>query len=219
MSDSSQTPIPFIEQLRAWFHPKDRSVQLAPDCWAFMHSTTTLPVDRLTRMPLSLVGIEEKVLTASAPSVTFAVPQVFRSLRLHCLVRVDANSTDGIGIRFNGDGGANYNRQRQRANNITTSAHAAAGAAYMLCGAVDGSDASANSYSVVIIDVMQYRSNLFKAVLASSASFGNGAVANFFHDTSGGQWMSTAAISSLTLLPATGPNFVAGCVFALYGVL
>lgn len=41
MSDLSQTPIALIDQLRAWFHPKDRSVWVCDSGFISLQAITT----------------------------------------------------------------------------------------------------------------------------------------------------------------------------------
>lgn len=221
MSDMVQSPIPLIEQLRAWFHPKDRSVQLAADCWAMMNAGT-VQISDLSRQVLSVVGIGETVLTAPAASVTFAsLPQNFRSLLFTTQVRTDKVATNDIVLwRANADAGANYdyvNAFGIAGAAGSGNAIAATSGFFAYC---DAANSRAACFGGSLAIFPNYRSNTMEK---QSWNIGGnvgvptaGTIVCIFDNS---HWRSTAAITQIDLFPSTGPNFVAGSVFQLYGIL
>lgn len=166
--------------------------------------------------------IAETILTGSATTVTFSgIPQIFRHLMLTCQARTDvAAEADGVMLRFNGDTGANYDRQSLTGNAVTASALGSRAQISIQAGSVDAANSRAGNFSPVSVQILGYtRTDNEKWILSQSGVFGNvSADADLFVQVFAGRWRNTTAISSLTLLPLTGPNFVSGSRFGLYGV-
>ena len=171
--------------------------------------------------PLGLVPIAQTTLAAPVASVTFAgVPQNFRTLMLISLPRTDRVAVgDFILLQFNGDAGVNYNRETLRGQNVAASALNAMAITGIQIGYIEGANALANAFSSVIAFIPNYRSGARKTVISLATVFGSGIAADAVIEANGGQWSGIAAITSITLSPAFGPNFVAGSVFQLYGIL
>lgn len=240
-----QTPTGFIEQLRCWFHPKDRSVVLADSCFVEGQeiSTPGNPIAGRRRLyaktdgwyDLDNAGIELPVgcwlpittpveLTAPVASVTFAaIPQHFRSLLLANQVRTDvAGEADNVLARFNGDAGANYDYVHLygRGNNTRTSVGgiAVTSIALSLC---EGANSRANVFSPSLSYLSGYTSASAEKIVNScpNSIYGNrDANTDFYVWVSGGAWRSINAITSITYLPSLGANFVAGSIFQVYGL-
>lgn len=174
--------------------------------------------------PVGWQKIEEQILVAPAVSVTFAnIPSIYRSLVLHTSTRTSrVNTRDFLRLNFNGDVGANYDRNVRiwdGAGVVVTAA--ATGATTMIFGVIEGSTSVANAFAPSEITILQYAnaSNMTQ-VLASTSKVGSRvAVAQLELSMCGGNWTSVAVVTSIVLTPNTGPNFTAGCVFTLYGVL
>lgn len=235
-------PIEMVNALRSWFHPKDRSVILADDCFIEGEETTTPGNPSLNRgrlywkngywTQLNESGIEqiltspaliapEVILSAPVASVTFSgIPQTFRHLKLVVQGRTDAAAeADAILIRFNGDTGASYDVQRITANNATLSGVGATAQTSIPISA-DGANARANNFVASTVDIFGYRrTDAEKWVHTYTTNFGDVSAAGDMSITlRSGRWRNTTAISSITLLPLTGTNLVSGCHFQLYGM-
>lgn len=165
--------------------------------------------------------IAETILGAPAATVTFAaIPGTYRNLGLFIYARTDnAAISDSIEMRCNADAGNNYAWSSER---FTTGGDAHAGA---VLGAVasaqiaraDAATGRANSFGGTLVYFWRYAST---TTLKQMRSDGGG-MHNWAAQV-GGQhlagWDSTAAITSITLLPTAGANFVAGSIFTLYGI-
>lgn len=170
-----------------------------------------------------LVLISESTLTGSVASVTFSsIPQNFRHLLVKTQARTDAVAElDAIEYRLNNDSGANYDRLFLTVNSAGVSATALrASAQAARIGITEGASSRASNFSPGFTVIFGYAiTTQEKWAIALSAAFGDVSADTdlagrlFFN-----RWRSTAAITSLVLVPATGPNFVSGSIFQLYGL-
>lgn len=172
-------------------------------------------------VPLGLSLISESILTGTATTITFsAIPANFRHLLVMAQIRTDrAAEIDAVRLRFNGDTGGNYDEQHYTANSTTLTAAANLAATSMLIGSTEAANSRALNSGPLIVDVFNYTSAAEKWVFSRSAAFGNvSAATDMFIQNFAGRWRGSAVITSLTLLPNIGPNFVSGCEFQLYGL-
>lgn len=180
-------------------------------------------LDNLTNpeVPLGFSLLSEQILSGSVASITFSnISQYFRHLRLISQLRTDRSAEiDAARLRLNGDTGSNYDEEHYTANSTTVSAAGNLAATSMLIGATEAANSRSLNSGPLIIDILNYRSASEKWVLSNSAAFGNvSAATDLFIQNFIGRWRGTAAITSLTLIPNTGPNFVSGCTIQLYGL-
>lgn len=184
----------------------------------------TRRVDELVKpeVPLGLSLISSQILSGTAATVTFSsIPQSFRHLTLICQARTDAAAeADNIQLRFNADSSAIYDRQRLSANNTTLSGAAARAGTADQIGVCEAANSRASNFSPTHTYIYGYtRTDAEKNTLSHSSVFGDvSADTDLQIQFRAGRWRSTAAITSITLLPLTGPNFVSGSRFELYGV-
>jgi hypothetical protein len=165
--------------------------------------------------------LDEVTLGASAASVTFsAIPATFRNLHVLMLARgTQAAAVISVICRFNADATvANYHSQAMWATG--TSQQAAENAPSTLSGVFVGDMPAATSTSSIMYGgyefrVFDYRSAQEKPVITcGSARWGGAGLCRPY--TIGGVWISTAVITSLTLIPTAG-SFEAFSRFTLYG--
>ena len=166
----------------------------------------------LYRVPKRI--IERFILTEDTPLITFDnIPQNFEDLILHVYVRSSrAGAADYITVEINDDAvAANYDRQRLFGTGAAVGANRSASNAEWLrlagdlqpTGVFDGGTLLFPGYAKTDRHkhVLSFSGLLSVAVLMSN------------------RWESLNAINSIALTPATGPNFLAGSVFELEGVL
>ena len=158
--------------------------------------------------------VEEQVLAAAAASVTFSsIDTKVPTGSLHLVVLVYAASdqavTQGTNLRFNGDAGANYNRQRLSGINITASAARSDGQTSTLgILAIPGTDyASAFGGGSILIPH-------FANTAKHKNVLGLGGGAEDEVDAILARWASTSAITSVAVIPGAG-NFAANSRFVL----
>jgi len=157
-------------------------------------------------MTAAMVALGNLTLSSSQATVTFSsIPGTYRDLRLVISGPGTAGGSVTQLIRFNGDSG-NASTVRMYGDGST----AASGTdTLMLIG---------NIYASVLfsttVDIMDYSAtDKHKNVLARNSM----GAAITIADAS--RWASTAAITSVTVLPNSGNSYAAGCTFALFGVV
>ncbi len=159
--------------------------------------------------------IERVTLAAPAASVTFSnIPQGYEALQLHVYARTDnAAANDTVVFTLNADAvAANYDRQfLQGAGAVVTAGRSAASQLWLV---VSGNTAGANEFSGGTVTFPQYAAtDRHKHAITLE-----GVVEDFALIRSL-RWEDTAAITTVSLAPNGGANFLAGSVFELVGVM
>ena len=157
-------------------------------------------------------------LATSTASITFSsIPATYKHLQVRALIRTDRATTyDYPAIRFNSDSGANYVVHYMEGNGSTVSQGTQTGMTYIGLNEIAGGNATANIFGVSILDILDYTNtnkNTTTRVLGGYNLNGTGVMT-----LRSGLWLNTAAITTLTIIPATGPNFVQYSAFTLYGI-
>lgn len=149
-----------------------------------------------------------------------SIPNTYAGLVLEVQGRSTRGVTvTGIGVRFNGDTGNNYDYQYYRVNNTTVSGGIANATSLMYLGVVTAASASANYAGMITLRIPNYASTTFYKTVTGLAYAMGGGTTNDFLQTASGQWRSTSAVTSITLQDdAFGSNWLAGTRFTLYGV-
>jgi hypothetical protein len=157
-----------------------------------------------------------------ATSIDFtSIPSTYKHLQIRGITRGNrANTEDIMGIQFNGDTtSTNYYGHRVFGDGANAGAGAQTSASGFPCAwAVDmpSATATANVFTGAVIDILDYaNTSKYKTGRALAGYDGNG---SGFIALSSQLWMSTSAISSISLLPEYGTGFVQYSSFALYGI-
>lgn len=164
------------------------------------------------------VALQKTVLTGTQASVTFsAIPSTYTDLVIMISARSDrsAQYLDPIKIRFNG-ASADTNLTSRQIYGVGTSAGSQSNA-YALVGYATAAATTSNTFANIEVYIPNYAGSTNKPISSTSANEDNSAGNNEI-DAIAGLWSSTNAITSITLLPNTGPNFVSGSRFDLYGI-
>jgi len=167
-------------------------------------------------MPSTYTLISSNVLGSSAASVTFsAIPSTYTDLVLKVSIRTDrADANDSIYIQFNSDStDSNYSYSRLWQTGTSAGSSRASN---RRIGNVDGNNAASNTFSNGEIYIPSYTASQNKQIGAHNAGEDN--TNNVSQDAVALLWRNTAAITTIGILPVTGPNFVSGSSFYLYGI-
>ena len=162
--------------------------------------------------------LEEVVLTTAASSVTFSGLDAYsdyKHLQLRWVVRSSKASTaDALVLNVNGDTGNNY-----RAHMLRGSGSSVTSAAYLdqnrieVCNIIGDTGASGN-FNAGFMDILDFASTTknktFRQLSGQTTNSQN-------VELRSGLWQSTSAMTSFVLDQETGPNFIAGSRFSLYG--
>lgn len=171
-------------------------------------------------MANTFVPLAKSVLTGTASSISFnTIPGTYTDLVIFISARTDRPTVqqDPIKIRFNG-AGTDSNLSPTYFYASGTSVGASGGLSYGLIGYATCAGSTSNTFSNIELYLPNYAGSTNKMISSTSANEHNATSSNEL-DAIATSWNSTAAITSITLLPNTGPNFISGSRFDLYGIL
>lgn len=165
--------------------------------------------------------IAESTLSASATSITLSsIPANFRVLCLVIQARTDAAlEVDVVRMRFNGDSGANYDHSVLSGNGAIAAAAVARAQTGIQIGNSEAANSRASNFSPAIFWIPGHSlSTQEKFAIGLTMNYGDvSADADMFTNLRAGRWRSAVAITSIEIFPNTGPNFVSGTKFQLFG--
>ncbi len=173
---------------------------------------------------LSYDSISTTTVTSDTSSVTFSsIPATYKHLQIRFIARNNRGTStlDGIGIKANGDGGNNYANQRMYgagANVVGAGEIGSVGGRISIGLMPAATGAQANAFGAGIVDILDYAdTNKYKTIRSLAGYDDNteavGAAGLFY-----GLWLSSAAITSLTIVSTDGTGLKQYSSFALYGI-
>ena len=150
--------------------------------------------------------------TGSSGTITFSsIPSTYKHLQIRTLA--NDNSGNALYMQLNSDTGSNYTNHRLQGNGATT---AAAGAGSQTENFWVGyASYVASNYGVSIVDLHDYSSTSKYKTMRSLIGYdinGGGLIL-----LGSGLWMSTSAITSISIV-SSGGNFTTASAFSLYGI-
>jgi hypothetical protein len=122
-------------------------------------------------------------------------------------------------MRYNGDGGNNYDDSALVLTGITTpTAGSATANSGQISGYIPGVAATAGSAGRLVVDIPFYAGTTFRKIAGYELGYNDEATATADASVARGQqvWRSTAAITSIVFLG--NGEYIAGSVLCLYGV-
>lgn len=157
--------------------------------------------------------IATTLLTGTASSIDFNnIPQGYKHLQLRILQR--STTPNNTNMRFNGDTGSNYNWHELVGDGASATA-GSAGSAVTFMKASYLQSVTTGYVGTAVLDILDY-SNVYKFKtmrgLVGSDANGSGYIV-----LRSGLWMNTAAITSLSILPASG-SLDTNMRVSLYGI-
>ena len=160
-------------------------------------------------------SIATAVGTGSSDTITFSsIPSTYTHLQVRGIANA-ANIGALMAMRLSGDTGSNYARHYLDGSGSSATAGAATSQTQMSFFDVTRLPTLSNTYGVFVCDILDYAdTNKYKTVriLSGQDSNGSGGI-----DLTSGLWMSTSAVSSVTIRLNTS-NFTTATQFALYGI-
>ena len=166
---------------------------------------------------MQLIG-SQSVTSGTLSSLTVSLTGTWSSLLVRWSGRSDdASTAKGCNLTFNGDTAAHYLWiQSEAANTTLTSSVNGALTTSIHIGTMPANSATANFFGHGEFTVGgPNNSSIFKVAVAEASGYTT--ATDIRLGVYGGQWSSTAAITSLTLTPALG-NFMVGSKLSVYGL-
>ena len=151
--------------------------------------------------------------SGGAASVTFSsIPAGYKHLQLR--IAAGNSSSNYLSLVMNSDTGSNYAFHRLSGDGASADSNASTSRADMILTGAGGMSTDANIRGGFIVDILDYaNTNKYKTVRSLNGNDANGSGSM---NLSSNVWLSTIAITSLTLSSAS--NFRQYSHFALYGI-
>lgn len=161
----------------------------------------------------------ETLTAPSGGSASFdfqSIPQTGKALLIDLLIAGEVAATNtALNVRFNNDSGSNYDHERLDGQNTTVVGGAVAGGTSALVAEIPGASITPRACSVTIRVPGYATTTLDKAFTSVGGYSLSTAQADQGVRTIHGTWRSTAAISRVTLTPASG-DIAEGSTATLY---
>lgn len=166
-------------------------------------------------MPGSYESISSASGTGSSGTITFSsIPSTYTHLQIRGIGRNSYPSTQ-VNVRFNSDTGSNYaNHMLYGEGNLPYAAQNTNQAFFRFYG-LSYSSLTSGIMSAHVMDILDYsNTNKYKTARTLGGFDANGSGEQGLFS---GLWMSTAAVTSIDLIAASG-NWTTDTRFALYGI-
>jgi len=184
---------------------------------------TSLLVGNASYVPPNFDSIATVLVpSGGSATITFSsIPSTYDHLQLRMTAQTNRGTfgSDYHNIIFNSDSGSNYARHTLGGDGDTPLVGASASTTYVsggACGTTTG-----GTFGSSIIDILDYtNANKYKTVRTFSANDFNGKISGYGGEVYffSGLWMSTSAISSITINRNSGSLYSQHSIFSLYGI-
>jgi hypothetical protein len=170
---------------------------------------------------MSMFPIASQTGNGSATNITFSsIPTGFTHLQVRCYLRgVRSFSAEQVYIRLNGDTGNNYAYHYMNGNGSSTDTSGVASTNVILTHEMPAANETANIYSVIITDILDWQDTNKNKTIRSLSGYDNNANTGLISSKvwfSSGLRINTAAITSVTIL--SNGAFTSASRFDLYGI-
>jgi hypothetical protein len=172
----------------------------------------------------SFDSIATATVSGSSNTITFSsIPGTYKHLQLRILARGTATGGSAdpliLFVRANSDTGTNYANHRLVGNGATVAVGGSASQTRMTPAVYADSGYPANVYGAIILDILDYSSTTKNKTLRTiSGVENNSGTASSQLNLRSDLWISTAAITTLTIENNGGDNFNSNSTFSLYGI-
>jgi hypothetical protein len=162
--------------------------------------------------------ISTTLVTSAVASVTFSslntAAAAYKHLQLRITERSSAAINSQMGIRFNGDSGANYSEHQLKGNGSSVTSYGGGSVNFAPMGTTVESGATANAFGARIIDILDFsqttKNKTIREFAGAAVSPNNVAIYS-------AAWFNTAAVTSLEVF-MNSANIVANSRISLYGL-
>ena len=155
---------------------------------------------------------------SSGTSVTFSsIPSTYKSLQIRYSATNNTAGNGFVGV-LNGDTGSNYISHALVGNNGAVSATSSGTTTSFWAGDTFQTGMQTGYPASAIIDIVDYASTAKNKTIKTSYGFNNNTSSQSAIILLSSLWISTAAITSVTIKPVGSAQFSTGSTFSLYGV-
>jgi hypothetical protein len=165
----------------------------------------------------SYESIATVVANGSSSSITFSsIPQTYQHLQIRGIAK-SPNGGPALVIQYNGDSSVNYKSHYLEGNGASAYSGVGGTNTYGYVGYPTPGSANSNMRSTTIIDILDYTNTNKNKTTKSLTGYDTNNTVDGYVDLFSNLWMSTAAITSITLT-IQNELFVVNSQFALYGI-
>jgi hypothetical protein len=167
--------------------------------------------------PSSYESIATATATGSSSTITFSsIPSGYVSLQIRANYANASGDLDSM--QLNGDTTSNYTMHRLRGDGASATAQGSAPRANMVLDqySVNGTTYS-SIRSALIVDIHDYTSTSKYKTIRTFNGYNTNTTDGWIGLNSG-LWMSTSAVTSITILNSGASNYISGSTFSLYGI-
>lgn len=170
----------------------------------------------------SSIKLFDQTLAATAAAIDTTanfIPAGYDMLEVFILARSDTASVlDTLTLQFNGDTGANYDRQRLTGINVAASAaNAAAGTGAIM--SIAAASLTASHFATIRLTIPAYAQTSAFKIAEAQVCIADPAQTNARSETWSHVWRSTAAINQIKIAVPAGHNLIVGSRMTIYGRL
>jgi hypothetical protein len=147
-----------------------------------------------------------------------SIPSTYSHLQIRMIAKTNrALNRDTINLTFNGtSGGTAYSRHGLYGDGTSVAAEGSQSQPSILILRASGNSSATNIFGAIIVDILDYQNtNKYKTVRSLGGADFNGSGEMTLYS---GSYQSTSAISSISMTPFVGTNFLQYSSFALYGI-
>lgn len=169
-----------------------------------------------------LVGDFEHIETVTvgsggAASITFSsIASTYKHLQIRGIVRTAQAGPDETRIRVNSDTGSNYSAHQLIGNGSSAASYGASSQTFIKIGPTSDSGTTANIFGTMVVDLLDYTSTSKNKTIRSLTGLDTNGGGSIW--LSSGAWLSTSAVTSLTISLVVGANLAQNSSLSLYGV-
>jgi hypothetical protein len=147
------------------------------------------------------------------------IPSTYQHLQIRAIAKRSDNANGTyLGVRLNGDTGANYARHQLAGTGSAATARAATGSTVAIATATEvvlPGNGTANLFGAQIVDILDYADTSKNTTLRAFGGFDANGSGNVLLMSS--LWIDTSAVTSVTLMSG-GDTWAQHSTFALFGV-
>lgn len=163
-------------------------------------------------MAFTYSKLAEVTLASSASSISFNnIPQNYNDLKVVCSVRAVTGAVQYVNLSFNGST-ASFTSRGLEGDGASAYSYTST----FLGGVFVASTYTANTFANNEIYIPNYTSSNYKSYSVDSVTENNATTS--FATLLAGLWSNTTAITSITMVLATGASIAANSTATLYGV-
>lgn len=139
-----------------------------------------------------------------------AIPTGYRDISLRILGRTaTAATSESLNLRFNGDSGSNYTWSALSTSSATPAGTIPSTTTSIAIGNLTAASAPANLLGFITVEIPEYSNTSWIRIARALSSYQAGGTV-FQIGTFFGNWTSTSALNTLTLLTGSAGNFASG---------